>query len=64
MENITDNVLRFTPNGKGYDVRTAEGKKGRIEKRRDGYRFVMTRNVSNNVLKSVPAFVQELNGQA
>jgi len=58
---MTGSYIKFVPNRKGFDVVTAEGKRGRIEKRRGGCRFVMTRNVSNAELRAIIGFVGELN---
>jgi hypothetical protein len=58
----TGAYIRYKPNHKGgFDVMTAEGKRGRIETRRGAFRFVMTRHVSNAVLDGVSHFVQDLN---
>ena len=54
--------IRYKPNRKGgYDIITAEGKRGRIEKRRGAFRFVMTRNVSAEDLTAICGFVSDLN---
>ena len=53
--------IRYKPTRKGYDVITAEGKRGWIEKRRGAFRFIMTRNASDSELQAICHFVGELN---
>ena len=55
--------IKYTRNGRGFDVRTLEGKKGRIQKRSGVFKARLTRYVSMAELQNVARFVQQLNGE-
>ena len=45
----------------GFDVMTAESKRGRVEKRLQHFRFIITHQVSDAELHAISSFVGELN---